>query len=289
MMAASVLPPLPRARVKQAVAQALAEDLGDAGDITSTAVLHADARAKAQIIAREAGRVAGLDLAAAAFRAVDPEIALTLRSADGASIAAGAALLDVEGNARAILAAERVALNFLGHLSGVASATHAIVGAVSDRKAKICCTRKTTPGLRIFEKHAVCAGGGVNHRFGLYDGILIKDNHIAIASGVGPAIEAALAHAGHMVNVEVEVDTLDQLHEALIHPVDAVLLDNMTPSELSQAVKIINGRIISEASGRVTVETAPAIAATGVDYISVGWVTHSAPCLDFGLDYASTD
>ncbi len=288
-MTANALPRLPRARVEEAVRIALAEDLGDAGDLTSAAVLPEGARACAQIVAREAGCVAGLDLVAAAFHALDPAIDVTRHASDGAAVSPGQILVDIEGAARAILSAERVALNFLGHLSGIASATQSIVTAISNHKARICCTRKTTPGLRIFEKHAVRAGGGVNHRFGLYDGILIKDNHTAIAGGIGPAIEAALAHAGHMVKIEVEVDTLDQLKQALAYPIDAVLLDNMTPDQLSQAVKTIDGRVVSEASGRVTLKTAPAIAATGVDFISVGWVTHSAPCLDFGLDYTSDD
>jgi len=288
-MPSSALPSLPPARINQAVTLALAEDMGDAGDITSAAVLPAHATAHAQIIARETGCIAGLGLAEAAFALSDPAIRVTCHLDDGADVTPGTAVLDVEGNARAILGAERVALNFLGHLSGIASTTQAIVTAVAGHRAKICCTRKTTPGLRIFEKHAVRTGGGVNHRFGLYDGILIKDNHIAIAGGIDPAIEAALAQAGHMVSVEVEVDDLAQLHQALVHPVDAILLDNMTTDELAEAVKIIDGRVISEASGRVTVDTAPAIAATGVDLISVGWITHSAPCLDFGLDYAPTD
>ncbi len=281
----SRLPPLPRARVEAAVQAALAEDLGDAGDITSDAVIPASKHATARLMARTPGRLAGLALAEAAFRLMDPSLRFTPHAHDGAVLAAGECVAEVAGAARAILAAERVALNFLGHLSGIATTTAAIAEAVAAYKARVCCTRKTTPGLRLFEKYAVRAGGGVNHRFGLYDAILIKDNHIAAAGGIGPAIEAAREAGGHMVKIEVEVDTLGQLGEALTHPIDAVLLDNMTPAQLTEAVKMINGRAISEASGGITVETAPDIAATGVDLLSVGWITHSAPCLDLGLDF----
>jgi nicotinate-nucleotide pyrophosphorylase (carboxylating) len=203
---------------------------------------------------------------------------------DGARVRPGDAVATVAGPARAVLTAERVALNFLGHLSGVATATAQIADAVAHTATRVTCTRKTTPGLRAVEKHAVLAGGGVNHRFGLDDAVLIKDNHIAMAGGVRPAVAAARAGVGHLVKIEVEVDTLDQLGELLDDPVDAVLLDNMGPEELREAVRLVGGRMVTEASGRLTVATAPAIAAAGVDLMSAGWITHSAPVLDVGLD-----
>lgn len=283
--AQSGLEPLSPLLVDQAIRLALAEDLGDAGDITTIAVVAENAKVRAVLTTRVHGRLAGLQLVTSAFRSLDPTIAVKLMRKDGEDAATGEPVAVIEGRARSILAAERVALNFLGHLSGIATATHAIVSTIQDHKARICCTRKTTPGLRALEKYAVRAGGGMNHRFGLYDGILIKDNHISIAGGIGPALEAARQHAGHMVKIEIEVDTLDQLDEALSHKVDLILLDNMSPDQLTEAVKRINGRVLAEASGGVTADTALEIAATGVDFISVGWITHSAPCLDVGLDF----
>jgi len=278
------LAPLPALLIDAAVEAALKEDLGRAGDITSQATVPAAARAQAVLRARDDGRVAGLDLARCAFRLMDPGLQIAVVHGDGQDVRPGDVIAAVEGNARAILSGERVALNYLGHLSGIATATRALVRATEGTKAKICCTRKTTPGLRAFEKYAVRAGGGINHRFGLDDGILIKDNHIAVAGGVARAIEAAKGTVGHMVKIEVEVDTLDQLEEALKIGVDVVLLDNMTPETLAKAVALIDGRAVSEASGRVTAERVPAIAGSGVDFISAGWITHSAPCLDIGLD-----
>lgn len=279
------LDPLPAFIIEKAVQAALEEDLGRAGDITSQSTIPADAKARVLFVARQPGVVAGLDLARAAFRLLDPNLRIAVQIPDGGRVEPGDTIAAVEGNARAIVTAERVALNFMGHLSGIATATREIVDAAAGTKARICCTRKTTPGLRAFEKYAVKAGGGFNHRFGLDDAILIKDNHIAIAGGVKAAVEGARAKAGHMVRIEVEVDTLDQLKELLDLGVDAVLLDNMGPDTLKEAVALTDGRAALEASGRITAETAGPIARSGVDYISVGWITHSAPCLDIGLDF----
>lgn len=279
------LAPLPSVMIEQAVRAALLEDLGRAGDITSDSVIPADAQAKVAMVAREPGVVAGLDFARCAFALVDPAIAFTFVLRDGARLVPGDVIAEISGSARGILTAERVALNYLGHLSGIATATRGIADAIAHTGTKIACTRKTTPGLRFAEKYAVRAGGGVNHRFGLDDAILIKDNHIAIAGGVGKAIAAARAGVGHLVKIEVEVDTLAQLDEALGFAPDAVLLDNMTPQMLCEAVARIGGRAIAEASGRINAQTAPAIAETGVDIISAGWLTHSAKVLDIGLDF----
>ena len=271
--------------VRRAVEAALCEDLGDAGDITSNSIVPASARASAVIAAREAGTIAGLPLVEAAFRAVDEKIRLRRSCHDGDKVAAGAALVTIEGRARAILAGERVALNFLGHMSGIASQTAIFAEQVKGMGAVICCTRKTTPGLRAFEKYAVRAGGGVNHRYGLYDGVLIKDNHIAAAGSLKAAIMRARNGAGHVVKIEVEIDTMAQLKEAMALNVDAVLLDNMSAGELSRAVKLVAGRALCEASGGVNLKTVRAIAKSGVDLISVGALTHSAPSLDVGLDF----
>lgn len=275
---------LPKPLVEKAVRAALAEDLGRAGDITSAATIPPDTVARAVIAARKPGVIAGLDLARTAFTQMSAEIAFEAKVADGDAVTAGSTVATISGPARAILSAERVALNFLGHLSGVASATRRFADAIADTGAQIICTRKTTPGLRAFEKYAVRCGGGSNHRFGLDDAMLIKDNHIAVAGGVGAAVERARAFAGILVKIEIEVDTLDQLGEALAAGADVVLLDNMPPDLLAQAVAINQGRAVLEASGNVTLESVAAIAATGVDFISSGWITHSAPILDLGLD-----
>ncbi|MCB1494876.1 MAG: carboxylating nicotinate-nucleotide diphosphorylase [Bauldia sp.] len=280
------LPDLPRLLVADAVRAALKEDLGRAGDITSDATIPADVPARAVIASRRPGVLAGLALAECAFREVDPAVGFVALRRDGDRLKRRDVVAEIEGPARAILGGERVALNFLCHLSGVATATRELVDKVAHTGAKVCDTRKTLPGLRAFEKYAVRCGGGANHRYGLDDAILIKDNHIAVAGGVAAAIEAARAFAGHLVKVEVEVDTLDQLREAMAAGPDAVLLDNMTPDELRQAVRIIGGRAIAEASGNVTAKTVAAIAEAGVDRISSGWITHSAPSLDLGLDIA---
>lgn len=276
---------LPATIITAAVEAALREDFGRAGDLTSQSVVPEHAVAKGAIMAREDGVLAGTALAVTAFHLCDPAIVTMPEIHDGEALSAGDCVLQVQGPARAVLAAERVALNFLGHLSGIASLTSLFVHAVKGTNARITCTRKTTPGLRALEKYAVRAGGGFNHRFGLDDGILIKDNHIAVAGGVTAALKAALQQAGHMVRVEIEVDTLDQLEEALAAGAQAVLLDNMPPETLREAMRLIDGRATAEASGRVNLETVRAIAESGVDYISIGRITHSAPCLDLGLDF----
>jgi nicotinate-nucleotide pyrophosphorylase (carboxylating) len=280
-----MIPSLPALMLEPVVRAALLEDLGRAGDLTTDAIVPPTARARTALVARQRGVVAGLDAAAMAFRLVAPSIEITVERPDGTPLAPGDRIATIAGPARGMLTAERVALNFLGHLSGVASAAATLVEAVRGHKARICCTRKTMPGLRALQKYAVRVGGGMNHRFGLDDGVLIKDNHVAVAGGIRPAILAARRGVGHLVKIEVEVDTLPQLEEALATGVDAVLLDNMTPEQLATAVRMIDGRTLAEASGRITPQTAPAIAASGVDLISAGWLTHSASVLDIGLDW----
>lgn len=275
---------LPALLIEPIVREALREDLGRAGDVTSAAVIPVGTQMKAAMVARQAGVVAGMQCAEIAFRLMDVGAVVAVRKRDGDSVAPGDMVLEVSGDARAILAAERVALNLACRLSGIATATAALVEAAKPHKARIACTRKTTPGLRALEKHAVKAGGGANHRFGLDDAVLIKDNHIAVAGGIKAAIERARAAIGHLVKIEVEVDTLEQLDEVLSVGVDVVLLDNMSPEQLREAVRRVDGRAITEASGRINASTVQAVAATGVDVISAGWLTHSAPILDLGLD-----
>ncbi|WP_026606444.1 carboxylating nicotinate-nucleotide diphosphorylase [Methylocapsa acidiphila] len=279
------LSPLPRIMLEPLVRSALLEDLGRAGDITTDAIAPVGFKVKTALVARQKGVVAGLDLARLAFELLDPQIAFRCEKQDGGELAPGDVIATISGPARGILTGERTALNFLGHLSGIASATASIVDAVRDYHAAIVCTRKTTPGLRAVEKYAVRAGGGANHRFGLDDAVLIKDNHVAVAGGVGEALRRARAGVGHLVKIEVEVDTLEQLAEALEFGVDAVLLDNMDPAMLAKAVALVGGRVVTEASGRITSETAAAVAASDVDLISIGWLTHSAAVLDIGLDF----
>jgi len=278
--------PLNPMLIEDVINRTLAEDLGRAGDITTLATIPASARARAVIAARESGVIAGSDLAIAAFRRLDQSIRFDTHIADGAFVSKGDVALAIEGPARAILSAERTALNFMGRLSGIASLTARYVEKVKHTNARIVCTRKTTPGLRAFEKHAVRCGGGFNHRFGLDDAILIKDNHIAVAGGVINALRAAKAFAGHLVKIEIEVDTLDQLDEVIREGADVVLLDNMTPAQLKDAVARVKGNMLTEASGGVTLESVAAIAESGVDMISVGALTHSARVLDLGLDIA---
>jgi len=279
------LPVLNPLLVEDAVRAALAEDFGRAGDITSQATIPASAQARAVIAARKKpGVLAGLALAQKAFQLVDPALRFKVLAEDGAKFAPGAVLARIEGPARALLSAERVALNFLGRLCGVATLTSHYAEAIAHTKAKICCTRKTTPGLRAFEKYAVRCGGGVNHRFGLDDAVLIKDNHIAVAGGVVPALRAAKNFVGHLVKIEIEVDRLDQLREALAEGADVVLLDNMSLAQLREAVEMIGGRMMAEASGGIHLGGVREVAETGVDLISSGALTHSAPTLDLGLD-----
>jgi nicotinate-nucleotide pyrophosphorylase (carboxylating) len=278
------LPELPRLLVDRAVEAALLEDLGRAGDITAQATIPPSAKAVATFVTRKTGVVAGIDFARRAMATMDPAIRFSELAGDGTRVSPGDVIARVEGSARAVLSAERVALNYLGRLSGIASATAMFADKIAHTKTKIVCTRKTTPGLRAFEKYAVKCGGGANHRFGLDDAVLIKDNHIAVCGSVAETIRRARAFVGHLVKIEVEVDTLDQLREAMTERPDAVLLDNMGPDVLREAVAIVAGRAVTEASGGVGPDTVAAIAEAGVDLISTGWITHSAPVLDIGLD-----
>lgn len=280
-----MIPPLPDVMLEPLVRATLLEDLGRAGDLTTDAIVPPEARARLTIRARQPGVIAGLALARLAFSLVDPAVTFSVRTPDGTTLAPGQVVGLLEGPARGLLTAERTALNFLCRLSGIATVTRAMVEAVAHTRATIVDTRKTTPGLRAVEKYAVRVGGGGNHRFGLDDAVLIKDNHVAVAGGIRPAVARARAGVGHLVKIEVEVDTLDQLAEALDVGVDAVLLDNMAPDILREAVRLVAGRAITEASGRIDPRSAPAVAETGVDLISVGWLTHSAPVLDLGLDF----
>ncbi len=276
---------LPPFMIEDAVKRALEEDLGLAGDITSAACVPAAALSKASIAARSPGVIAGVDLALAAFRLVDRDIETRVKKGDAARVAARDTVMRIEGPSRGILAAERVALNFLGRLSGVATQTALYVEAAAGTRAKIVCTRKTTPGLRAFEKYAVLCGGGRNHRFGLDDAVMIKDNHIVAAGGIAAALTAAKKAVGHMAAIEIEVETLEEMEEALEHGARIILLDNMSLDNLRLAVSLNKGRAVLEASGGVTLDSVKAIAATGVDVISSGAITHSAPCLDLGLDF----
>lgn len=271
--------------IEPIVRRALEEDLGRAGDLTTDLLIPPGRTAHAAIVARERGVVSGLVAAEIAFRLIDPGVHIQRHLRDGEPVSAGAAIASIEGPARGILTAERVALNFLGHLSGVATSTHALVARIAGTEARIICTRKTIPGLRLLQKYAVRCGGGLNHRFGLDDAILVKDNHIAAAGGLGPVMSRLKHHLGPMVKVEVEVDTLDQLHEALALGFDAVLLDNMSVAVMRQAVEATRGRAKLEASGGVALERVRAIAETGVDFISSGALTHSVRSLDLGMDF----
>lgn len=276
---------LPTLVIEPLVRAALLEDLGRAGDLTTDAIIDPDSRSRVALVSREAGVVAGLECARLAWTLLDPDVTMEVRLPDGSRVGPGGVIATISGRSRALLTGERVALNFLGHLSGVATGTATIADAIAHTKAKVCDTRKTIPGLRALQKYAVVAGGGANHRFGLDDAILIKDNHIAVAGGIRAAVTRARENAGHMVKLEVEVDSLDQLRELLDVGADAVLLDNMGPDLLSEAVAMVGGRMITEASGRITPATAVPLAEAGVDLLSVGWLTHSARVLDVGLDH----
>jgi len=278
---------LPSVILEPLVRMALAEDLGRSGDITSNSTVPAETHARVVIGSREEGRIAGLDLAELAFKIVDPTLTVKRLKAEGSDVKKGDEIMEIEGKARSILTAERVALNFVGRMSGVATLTLKMVRAVGNHKARIAATRKTTPGLRAIEKYAVQVGGGIPHRYGLDDAILIKDNHIAMAGGVRIAIRNAKQNIGHTVKIECEVDTLAQLQEVLEEGVDIVMLDNMSLDDMSAAVKLVAGRAVIEASGGVTLDRIPKIAATGVDLISSGAITHSAPNFDVGLDFKS--
>ena len=281
------VPPLPRVLIEPTVRAALEEDLGRAGDVTTDATIPAGTRAAAAFVAREDGIAAGLAVARLAFDLIDPALSIQQPVANGGRVSPGDVLLTVSGEARSILMAERVALNFAGRLSGTATLTRRFADAVAHTQATIIATRKTTPLLRTLEKHAVRLGGGGTHRYGLDDAILIKDNHIAAAGSIADALARARAYAGHMLKVEIEVDTLDQLDTVLkAGGADAVLLDNMAPPMLREAVALVAGRLVTEASGGVTLDTVAAIAESGVDLISTGALTHSARVLDIGLDFA---
>jgi nicotinate-nucleotide pyrophosphorylase (carboxylating) len=271
--------------VEEVVTRALKEDLGRAGDVTSIATIPEDTSGRAVVVARKPGVVSGLPLVEAAFRRLDPAIEINPHGRDGMTIGAGTKLMTIAGNARALLSAERTALNFLGHLSGIATATAAFVQRIAHTKARIICTRKTTPGLRALEKYAVRCGGGFNHRFGLDDAVLIKDNHIAVAGGIRAVLTRAKAAIGHLVKIEIEVDSLDQLKEVLdVGLADVVLIDNFDPDAMRKAVAMVAGRLVIEASGGITLDSAAAIAESGVDYLSSGALTHSVQNLDIGLD-----
>lgn len=272
--------------IEPIVRLALAEDLGRAGDVTTLALIDPQQEVQWVLRARQAGVLAGLDAARLTLRLIDPSARLDVLLEDGATLQPGSVIARVQGRAQSLLMAERVMLNFLGPLSGIATLTAQFVAAVAGTKARITCTRKTTPGLRALQKQAVKLGGGSNHRFGLDDAILIKDNHVAAAGGIGPALRRARAHAGHLMPIEVEVDSLAQLEEALPFQPTCIMLDNFSLLDLKSAVELGAGQVTLEASGGVSLHTVSAIAATGVDYISVGALTHSAPCLDLGLDEA---
>lgn len=289
---AGTLAALPDLMLEPLVRAALLEDLGRAGDITTDAIVPAQARAQVVMAARDRGVVAGTGLARLAFTLLDPHTMVDVHAPDGTRVEPGTAVATITGSARSILTAERVALNFACHLSGIASATATLVDAVAGTDARVCCTRKTTPGLRAVEKAAVRAGGGSSHRFGLDDAVLIKDNHIAVAGSLTTAVRRAREHVGHLVKIEVEVDTLAQLEELLAVGADAVLLDNMDPATVARAVATIraaDARMIVEASGRVSAASAGALARAGVDVISSGALTHSSPILDLGLDHVGGD
>lgn len=276
---------LPRIVIEPLVRAALLEDLGRAGDLTTDAIIDAGRTASVALVSREQGVIAGGDCARLAWGLLDDRVEVAALLPDGSRVEPGTVIGTITGPARALLSGERVALNFLGHLSGVATGTASIADAIAHTRARVADTRKTIPGLRALQKHAVVAGGGSNHRFGLDDAVLIKDNHIAVAGGVTAAVTAAKAHVGHLVKIEVEVDSLDQLRELLDVGADAVLLDNMGADLLREAVTLVDGRMVTEASGRITPATAVPLAEAGVDLISVGWLTHSARVLDIGLDY----
>lgn len=281
-----MVPSLPDIMLEPLVRAGLLEDLGRGGDLTTNALIGPQERVRVAVRSRQAGVLAGLDLVRLSFHLIDPSVRFERLMQEGATVAPQDVVAIAEGPASSILTGERVGLNFLSHLSGIASATAAMVRSVQGSGAQICCTRKTLPGMRALQKYAVKAGGGASHRMGLDDAILIKDNHIALAGSVARAVAKARAYAGHMVKIEVEVDTVEQLQELMqAERVDAVLLDNMSLQDLKTCVSMVQGAMVVEASGGITPQTAPSIAQTGVDLLSVGWLTHSVTALDFGLDF----
>jgi nicotinate-nucleotide pyrophosphorylase (carboxylating) len=279
-----VTSPLPHHLIHELIARTLAEDLGLAGDLTTDAAIPSDARAVGHLVARQAGTIAGLEIALAVFPFLDADVTATGDVADGDRVPAGTVLAQLAGPTRALLTGERTALNLLGHASGIATATRAVVDAVAGTDVRIVDTRKTTPGLRALERYAVRCGGGHNHRFGLFDAVMLKDNHLVAAGGITPAVAAVRGQVGHTVHVEVEVDHLEQVEEAVAAGADSILLDNLDDDDLHTAVALVAGRAITEASGGITPERVAAVGATGVDVISLGWLTHSAPRLDVALD-----
>ncbi|MFU8839933.1 MAG: carboxylating nicotinate-nucleotide diphosphorylase [Nitriliruptoraceae bacterium] len=279
-----MITPLPGHLVDELLTRTLAEDLGLAGDLTTDTAIAAAARGEGHLVARQAGTIAGLDVALAVFPALDRDVTATRACADGDRVPAGTILASVAGPTRALLTGERTALNLLGHASGIATATREVVDAVAGTGARIVDTRKTTPGLRALERYAVRCGGGHNHRFGLFDAVMLKDNHLVAAGGIRPAVAAVRERVGHTVHVEVEVDHLAQVEEALAAGADSILLDNLGDEDLRAAVALVAGRAVTEASGGITPDRVAAVAATGVDVISLGWLTHSAPRLDVALD-----
>ena len=279
-----MIEPLPVHVVDELVRRTLTEDLGLAGDVTTMAAIDAASRGTAEIVARQPGTIAGLEVALAVFPVLDRDVDIRPEVTDGAQVTADTLLARVQGPTRALLTGERAALNLLGHASGIATATRAVVDAVAGTAARIADTRKTTPGLRALEKHAVRCGGGHNHRFGLFDAVMLKDNHLVAAGGIAPAVAAVRARVGHTVHVEVEVDRLEQVEEALAAGADSILLDNLGDDELRDAVTLVAGRAVTEASGGITPQRAAGVARTGVDVVSLGWLTHSAPRLDVALD-----
>ena len=283
-MAIDMTFPLPEILTAPLIARALAEDLGDAGDLSSIATVPENRMAKAEINTRTFGIASGIEMAKRVFYAVDPEVSIKIVKPDGAALMPGDTLLTVSGRARSLLTAERVALNILGHMSGISSATASFVDAVDGTDVGIACTRKTLPGLRALQKFAVRCGGGMTHRYGLHDAVMIKDNHIIAAGSISKALKGARRYAGHTIRIEIEVDTLEQLNEVVALGADIILLDNMTPATLRQAVNIAKGKAVLEASGNITLETVRLVAETGVDVISSGWITHSAPTLDIGME-----
>ncbi|MHB8147034.1 MAG: carboxylating nicotinate-nucleotide diphosphorylase [Vulcanimicrobiaceae bacterium] len=270
--------------VEPLIRAALLEDIGRGNDITTDAVVAGNRTAEGQLVARAPGVVAGLNASLLAFKLLGGAFDARIYAADGNRVEAGSTIADLRANARTLLTGERTALNLLGRLCGIATATRGLVDLIAGTGAHVVCTSKTTPGLRVLEKYAVRCGGGSNHRFGLDDAVLIKDNHLALAGSINDAVAAVRTQIGHMVKVEIEVDTLDQLEEALREPIDAVLLDNMSPEQLAQAIAMVGGRVLTEASGGIRPETILAVARSGVNLISVGWLTHGAPSLDIGLD-----
>jgi len=278
------LMPPPAHEVEDILRRALVEDLAQGGDLTSAALVPETATTQGRVVARAAGTIAGLHVGLGVFGLVGGKVSITTSVDDGERVEAGTPLATLDGSTRAILTGERTCLNILGHLSGIATSTRSVVDAVAGTATRIADTRKTTPGLRALEKYAVRCGGGMNHRFGLHDAVMIKDNHLVVASSPADAVTKVRSTVGHTVSITIEVDRLDQIESAVAGGADIILLDNLRGDDLRRAVELVGGRAITEASGNITPETAAKISASGVDVISLGWITHSAPRLDVALD-----